>query len=105
MTVADSLLTAFNDKENADAYKVAHRLVKNIKDTYYKGIKEDDSNKDAILKNCQQHAGVILNLFRDGLDSNPAYAIANLIDIPEAKEQKEGEGEQPAGEGEEPKNE
>ncbi len=105
MTVADSLLTAFNDKENADAYKVAHRLVKNIKDTYYKGIKEDDSNKDAILKNCQQHAGVILNLFRDGLDSNPAYAIANLIDIPEAKEQKEDEGEQPAGEGEEPKNE
>ncbi len=96
MDVVDKLIENFNsgNKESED-YKVSHRIVKNIKDAYYKKVVEDDNNKDAIMANCQQHAGVIVNLFRDALDSTPAYSLANLVDIPEGKpeEKKSDEGE------------
>ena len=96
MDVVDKLIENFNsgNKESED-YKVSHRIVKNIKDAYYKKVVEDDNNKDALMANCQQHAGVIVNLFRDALDSTPAYSLANLVDIPEGKaeEKTDGEGE------------
>lgn len=96
MDIVDNLVTNFNDKskENEDSYKLAHRVVKNIKDSYYPGIVEDDSNKEALLKNCQQYAGVILNLFREGGDANPAYSLANLVNVPAAKVEEEKGGEE-----------
>lgn len=101
MDVVDNLLTNYNseDKET-DSYKIAHRIVENIKDTYYKGVTENEFNKNALLNNCQQIAGVILNLFRDALDSTPTYSLANLVDLPEGKKEEEGKAE----EKEEPKN-
>lgn len=96
MDVVDKLIENFNsDKKEDEDYKISHRIVKNIKDAYYKKVVESDDNKDALLANCQQHAGVIVNLFRDALDSTPAYSLANLVDIPEGKaeEKKDGEGE------------
>ena len=100
MEVVDKLIENYNsDKKDDDDYKTARRIMKNIKETYYKDVVEDDTNRDAILANCQQHAGVIVNMFRDALGTNPAYSLANLVDIPAAAKPAEKK------EGEEPKNE
>ena len=105
MDIVDNLITDYNaEDQETDSYKIAHRIVENIKDTYYKDVTVTELNKSAILSNCQQIAGVILNLFRDALDSNPTYSLANLVDIPvpEKKKEEKKEDEKPAEE--KPKN-
>ena len=70
-----------SEDENSDGYKSARRLVRNIMDTYYRGIDVNTVDEDSLLHNCAQRGGVILNLFRGPLDKNNNYSEANLSEL------------------------
>ena len=80
--IVDNLKENFkkDDKED-DGYKSARRLVKSICDTYHKGIDITTADEESLLNNCQQRAGIILNLFREGLAQNASYNEANISEI------------------------
>lgn len=70
-----------SEDENSDGYKSARRLVRNIMDTYYRGIDVNTVDEDSLLHNCAQRGGVILNLFRGPLTKNNNYSEANLGEL------------------------
>ena len=80
--VVENLIEDYKS-ENVESikYKLAHRIVKNIMDTYYPGVDMKTLDEDVMLKNAQQHAGIIINMFRDSLSQSIAYKEGNLIDM------------------------
>jgi non-homologous end joining protein Ku len=81
-----------SDKTDSEEYKLAHRLVDNIVATYYpefKGKELDDEANEALLKNVQQRAGIIVNMFTDPLSQSINYKESNLVDIPTPEEKKD----------------
>lgn len=77
----DSLIEDFDKEEGSDEYKNAHMIVDTIMKTYYKDIDVTKANKESMLKNVQQRAGIIINMFRGPLSQSIAYAEGNLTDI------------------------
>ena len=77
--------------ENTESvkYKLAHRIVKNIMDTYYPGMDIKKLDEDVMLKNVQQRAGIIINMFRDPLTQSIAYKESNLTDMVEVETKEE----------------
>lgn len=77
--------------ENTESvkYKLAHRIVKNIMDTYYPDMDIKKLDVDVMLKNVQQRAGIIVNMFRDPLTQSIAYKESNLADMVEVETEEE----------------
>ena len=99
LDVVDNLIESYNAEDHeSEEYAIAHRLVRNVKDLYYKKIDEEKVNKDAFLKNCQQYAGIITNLFRDPLAQSINYSKSNLVElkevITEEEQQEENQGDE-----------
>jgi hypothetical protein len=57
--------------------------VDNIVKTYYPDVDQTKVDKDAFLKNVQQRAGIIINMFRDPLSQSIAYSEANIVELTE----------------------
>lgn len=70
-----------SEDQESDGYKSARRLVRNIMDTYYKGVDIATVDEDSLLHNCAQRSGVILNMFRGPLAKNNNYSEANIGEI------------------------
>lgn len=88
MDVVDTLVEKFNEKD-----ATAKTIVKYISGTFYSidgNTLDEREDKDELLKDIQQRAGIIVNLFRDPLSQDIRYKEANLTYSPK----KEEEGEQ-----------
>ena len=88
--IVNNLIDDYNaENEESVYYKLAHRIVNNIMDTYYPDFKGKTLDKDVMLKNVQQRAGIIVNMFRDPLTQSISYSEANLTDMVEVEAPKE----------------
>lgn len=87
----------------SDGYRIAHRIVSNMKDLFYKKIDVAKVGMENFLHNCQQHAGIITNLFCDPLSKSKNYDVTNIVELKET-EAAEGEGEKQEEKSEESKN-
>jgi hypothetical protein len=65
----------------SEEYKLAHRVVSEIMRTYYADLKINELDQDVMLKNVQQRAGIIVNLFRDPLSRSINYSETNLVEM------------------------
>lgn len=89
----DNLIENYKSADvQSDAYRIAHRIVSNMKDLFYKKLDIAKVGMDAFLHNCQQHAGIITNLFCSTFNQSMGYSTANLVELKET-EAAEGEGE------------
>lgn len=96
--VVDNLVEDYNvENEESVHYKLAHRIVKNIMGSYYPDVDPEKIDKDVMLRNVQQRAGIIINLFRDTLTQSLSYSEANIIPMVEVTEKKdEKKNEEPS---------
>lgn len=95
--IADNVITGYAADEKSSEYKLSHRVVDDIIKTYYPDYKDENKAKldeGIMLKNVQQRAGIIINMFRDTLTQSITYSPANLIDMVEKKADEKGEGEE-----------
>ena len=103
----DSVNNLIEDYSSADVqsdnYRIAHRIVSNVKDLYYKKIDVAKVGMSAFLHNCQQYAGIITNLFCDPLSKSKNYDVTNIVELKET-ETTEDEGEKKEEKSEESKN-
>ena len=87
--LADNLIDNYkSENQESVEYKLAHRIVSDIMKTYYPEFMEEPLKKDGkvidedvMLKNVQQRAGIIINMFRGSLSQSIAYKEANLTDM------------------------
>ena len=79
--VVDHLAENYNGDENSESYKLARRIVGTIMKTYYPDVDIKKADEASMLYNCQQHAGVILNMFHSPVNQNQAYSTINIGDI------------------------
>ena len=100
--VVDTLIEDYKSEEGSEKYKLAHRIVDNIMKTYYPNTDIKNVDVDVMLKNVQQYAGIIINMFCDPLAQSIAYKESNLTDMVEVEAPKEKETEEKPEE--EPKN-
>ena len=86
----DKLIENYNGSDDTkDEYKHAHLIVDNIIKTYYKDVDQTKVDKDTLLKNVQQRAGIIVNMFRDPLSQSISYNESNIVELTEvASEEK-----------------
>lgn len=84
LDIVDKLAELYNseDKESEE-YKLARRMVEDVMKTYYKDVNREKLDQDVMLKNVQQRAGVILNMFRDPLSKSISYSESNITDMVE----------------------
>ena len=88
----DNLITDYkSENQESEHYKISHRIVSDIMKTYYPEYKDKNLNEDIMLANVQQHAGIVLNLFRDPLSQSISYSEANLVDMVEEEKPAEEE--------------
>ena len=96
----DSVNNLIEDYSSADVqsdnYRIAHRIVSNVKDLYYKKIDVAKVGMSAFLHNCQQYAGIITNLFCDPLSKSKNYDVTNIVELKETEAAAEEEGEKKA---------
>ena len=86
--VVDGLIDNYNleDKES-EMFKLSRRMVTTIMKTYYPELDVKTVDEASMLYNCQQRAGVILNMFRPAVDQNQAYSTINIGEIALAKKE------------------
>lgn len=77
---------AFDDTDDPD-FGLIRRIYRNVESFYYKDVDVSKVDKECILKNVQQHAGIIVNLFRDPMSQNIAYSEAFITKLVPAKEE------------------
>jgi hypothetical protein len=86
----DTLVEDYNGTDDTKAeYKRAHLIVDNVVKTYYKDVDQTKVDKDAFLKNVQQRAGIIVNMFRDPLSQSIAYNEGNIVELTEKPAEEE----------------
>lgn len=86
----DSLIEDYNGTDDTKSeYKFAHLIVDNIAKTYYKGVDLTKVDNDQLLKNIQQRAGIIINMFRSPLSQSIAYKEANITEMVEKPAEEE----------------
>ena len=83
----DSLIEDYKSDEKSEKYAIAHRIVDDIMKTYYPDADRNKLDEDVMLKNVQQRAGIIINMFRDSLSKSINYSESNLVDMVEKKEE------------------
>ena len=100
----NNLIENYNSSDTqSNEYRIAHRIVSNVKDLYYKKIDVAKVGMSAFLHNCQQYAGIITNLFCDPLSKSKNYDITNIVELKET-EAAEDEGKKQEEKSEESKN-
>lgn len=77
----DTLIEDFDKEEGSAEYKRAHMIVDTIMKTFYKDVDVAKANKESMLYNVQQRAGIVINMFRGALSQSMTYAEGNLTDI------------------------
>lgn len=89
----NNLIENYNSSDvQSDDYRIAHRIVSNMKDLFYKKLDVAKIGMNTFLHNCQQYAGIITNLFCDPLSKSKNYDVTNIVELKET-EAAEGEGE------------
>jgi hypothetical protein len=90
VVIVDSLVEDYNaEDQESEKCKLAHRIVSNIMSTYYPEIDIKKADKDSMLKNVQQRAGIIVNMFRDKLSQSINYSESNLVEMAEKEAEEE----------------
>lgn len=79
----DTLIEDYHGDEKSEKFALAHRIVDDIMKTYYPTIDRTKVDEDVMLKNVQQRAGIIVNMFRDPLSQSISYAESNLVEMGE----------------------
>ena len=90
--IVDNLIECYNAEDaESEKYKLARRMVDDVMKTYYKGVDRSKLDESVMLKNVQQRAGIILNMFRDPLAQSISYKESNITEMVEkpAEEKKE----------------
>lgn len=87
----ESFIDDYNADEKSEKYALAHRIADDILKTYYPEADRIKLDEDVMLKNIQQRAGIIVNMFRDPLAQSIAYTAANLVEMVEKKEEENKE--------------
>lgn len=82
----DSLIEDYKSDENGEKYAMAHRIVDDIMKTYYPDVDRNKVDEEVMLKNTQQYAGIVINMFRDSLSRSINYSTNNLVEMVEKKE-------------------
>ena len=86
----DTLIEDYNGTDDTKPeYKRACLIVDTVVKTYYKDVDQTKIDKDAFLKNVQQRAGVIINMFRDPLSQSIAYNEGNIVELTEKPAEEE----------------
>lgn len=84
--VVDNLIDNYKSAdEKSTEYQLAHRIVDDIMKTYYPECDKKNLDEDVMLKNVQQRAGVVINMFRDPLSQSISYVESNLTEMVEAE--------------------
>lgn len=73
------------DKDSED-YKLSHRIVRNVAETYYKDVDVEKADLESLLHNTRQRAGIINNLFRDSMSRSIGYDEGNLTEVKQKEE-------------------
>lgn len=81
----DSLIEDYKSDEKSEKYALAHRIVDDIMKTYYPEVDRNKVEEDVMLKNVQQRAGIIVNMFRDPLSQSIDYVESNLVEMVDKK--------------------
>lgn len=93
----DSLIEDYKGDEKSKKYALAHRIVDDVMKTYYPKVDRNKVDEDVMLKNVQQRAGIIVNMFRDPLSRSIDYVESNLVEMIDKKTEEApaegGEGE------------
>lgn len=82
----DTLVEDYSGDEKSEKYALAHRIVDDIMKTYYPETDRTKVNEEVMLKNVQQRAGIIVNMFRDSLSQSINYSESNLVEMVEKTE-------------------
>jgi hypothetical protein len=82
----DTLIEDYKSDEKSEKYAMAHRIVDDIMKTYYPEIDRTKVDEEVMLKNAQQRAGIIVNMFRDSLSQSINYSESNLVEMVEKEE-------------------
>lgn len=77
----EKLLNAYDNKEDRDNWKVAHRIFSNVAKTYYGSVDLSRAKKDVLDHNVKEYIGIITNMFRDPLTQIPDYSEANITEL------------------------
>lgn len=83
----DSLIEDYKSDEKSEKYAIAHRIVDDIMKTYYPDADRNKLDEEVMLKNVQQRAGIVINMFRDSLSKSINYSESNLVEMAEKKEE------------------
>lgn len=83
----DSLIEDYKSDEKSEKYAIAHRIVDDIMKTYYPDADRNKLDEEVMLKNVQQRAGIVINMFRDSLSRSINYSESNLVEMVEKKEE------------------
>lgn len=84
LDIVDNLIEDYNsENEESENHKLARRMVDDVMKTYYKGVNREKLDQEVMLKNVQQRAGVILNMFRDPLSQSISYKESNIVEMVE----------------------
>jgi hypothetical protein len=83
----DSLIEDYKSDEKSEKYATSHRIVDDIMKTYYPDADRNKLDEDVMLKNVQQRAGIVINMFRDSLSRSINYSESNLVEMAEKKEE------------------
>ena len=82
----DTLVEDYKGDEKSEKYALAHRIVDDIMKTYYPEVDRAKVDEEVMLKNAQQRAGIIVNMFRDSLSQSINYSESNLVEMVEKEE-------------------
>lgn len=89
--VADNLEADYDAEEGSSKHTIAHRLVSNIIDTYYKGTDPKSVTKESLLKVAKYHIGTIINMFADPLSRSIVYKDMQKPELVKVEEKPEEE--------------
>lgn len=79
----DTLIEDYHSDEKSEKFALAHRIVDDVMKTYYPTVDRTKVDEDVMLKNVQQRAGIIVNMFRDPLSQSISYVESNLVEMAE----------------------
>ena len=85
----DTLIEDYKSDEKSEKYAMAHRIVDDVMKTYYPDVDRTKVDEETMLKNAQQRAGIIVNMFRDKLSQSINYSESNLVEMAEKEAEEE----------------
>lgn len=77
----ENLISNYENNEDKEAYKVAHRIFSNVAKTYYGSIDLKTVKQDILKNNIKNYVGIITNMFRNPLQQIEGYSESNIADL------------------------